>query len=243
MKYKAIVSYKGRAYFGFQRQSTLPTIQGTIEEILSFLLGETTLIKGAGRTDAGVNALGQVICFSSPKEIEITKFLGAVNRLLPNDISFCSLETVNEDFDPRHSAALKKYRYCISLGDKDPLRCDEEWQLLNRKFSLSAYKKALSLFVGCHDFKNFTTKSQDIKSFIRVVDSITVSKEDGLVVAEFIGNGFMTYMVRLMVGAAAKVGFGSLPLSYIEEKLSMKNRLISSFKAPAAGLTLLEVKY
>jgi len=245
MKYIGFISYNGAAYKGFERQPHVKSIQGTIEKTLSSYFGVETLIKAAGRTDAGVHAYNQVISFDSPKEIDIPYFIYALNRMLPNDIAFNRVLLAPSGFDPRHSSKKKEYVYKFSLKNKNPFDKDLRTDLGTRKFDYDGFEKALSYFLGKHDFSNFTSKKEDKDNFIRTISSIKVSYNEDKTLGEisFIGDHFMTYQIRYMVGASFKVAFGKLKESDIPNLLNKKPRHIVSFKAPADGLYLVKVYY
>jgi tRNA pseudouridine38-40 synthase len=247
--YLVTISYLGGAYYGFERQKDKPSIQLSLEKALSYLLGYDNKIHGAGRTDRGVNALGQTFSFISKTPIkDLTSFMYAFNRLLSNDISIKSIKEVPLDFDARHSCSGKKYSYTFRHGNKNALTSQTIFELGYRKFDEELFKAAMNKFLGVHNFQNFTAKPVDKDGFIRDIKVINFvkQKEDEnsyLLTTTLESNGFMTYQIRIMVGVALKVGYGQLPLSFIDEKLEQKERSIISYKAPANGLMLLEVKY
>lgn len=245
MKYLAKVSYNGAAYFGFQRQTNHPSIQNEIERALGELCGEPTLIKAAGRTDAGVHALGQRFSFSCSNIRDIEKFRIALNRLLPVDISILEIKEVPDSFDARHSSIKKVYLYKFSYGEKRPIEATTIAQLGYYPFDEKAFRDALSYFVGKHDFSNFTTKKEDVGDFIRTIDSIDIDidRENRLGNVTFLGDGFMTYMIRLIMGCAFKCAHGQIKTEEVPILLDAKPRHIVSYKASAAGLYLKDVIY
>lgn len=243
VKYLAVTSYLGRDYYGFERQKKLITVQGSIEKALEYLVGVPTLIKGAGRTDAGVNALGQTFSFSLEKEpSDLETFRYAFNRLLPPDILVKTLVKVPNSFDARHSSCGKKYVYRFHFGEKDPFAITET-QIGGKKFDFSLFEKTMSLYKGEHDFSCFTTKKYDKDHFIRDIKTVEFVMKDNHASLTLMANGFMTYMVRILVGVAFKVATGRLDIEEVQKRLSPIKRQIFSFKAPAEGLTLLEVLY
>jgi tRNA pseudouridine38-40 synthase len=243
--YVATVSYNGARFHGFERQPHLRTVQGSLEKALSTLCGKETLIKGAGRTDAGVHALGQRFSFHAEEIVDTGAFLFALNRLLPSDIVVKVIDEVGEDFDARHSSCGKIYCYRFSYGVRDPLQKELRAQLERRNFDVAAFKQALGYFVGEHDFSNFTTKPDDIDHFIRIIERIDAVVDETAKTGEvtFVGNGFMTYMVRLIMGCAFKAALGKIKPEDIPGLIAMKPRHIVAFKAPAEGLYLVEVLY
>ncbi|MCR5348676.1 MAG: tRNA pseudouridine(38-40) synthase TruA [Bacilli bacterium] len=245
MKYKAVVSYSGEAYCGFQRQPKGKTIQGELEKQLTFLAGESIQIKGAGRTDAGVHALGQTFSFPCHLIEDIPAFLTALNRLLPEDIYVRSLEQVDDGFDARHSSIGKIYEYVFTVNQRDPLRTRKIAQLRRDDFDFDLFLRAFSLFNGTHNFQNFTTKPEDKDGFIRCVEILFLRQEEegNLVRLRVKGDGFMRYQIRFMVGACIRAATGKLSLKEIEDALTDGPRSILPYKAPPEGLCLMEVLY
>jgi tRNA pseudouridine38-40 synthase len=244
MNYCGVVSYLGTGYKGFERQKDYPTIQGKLETALSQLCGEETLIHGAGRTDAGVHARGQTFSFQTSEIKDLSAFVYALNRLLPGDIAVKSLRAVPESFDARHSAKGKVYSYSFHYGPRDPL-ANEEFQLEWPHFSFPDFISCMKLYEGTHNFMNFTPKAEDKDHFIRTIDSVSFAynAKSAHMVVTLKGNGFMTYMVRILVGVAFKVAMGKMNLKEVSDLLSPSERKIVSFKAPAEGLCLEEVIY
>ncbi|MBQ7243373.1 MAG: tRNA pseudouridine(38-40) synthase TruA [Bacilli bacterium] len=245
MRYRATLAYSGEHYAGFQRQKNKVTVQGTLEKTLSFLLGKETTVKGAGRTDAGVHARGQVFSFDADAIKDVSKFRHAFNRLLPEDIFIRDIQVVGENFDSRLHCRGKVYEYCFTIHDRDPLRVHKIAQLRRDDFEFDGFLRGLSEFEGEHCFQNFTTKPEDNKGFVRNVHIVLADLlEDGNFVRVVLrGDGFMRYQIRMMVGAAIRVGLHRLAPEDIRASLQAKTRKILPYKAPAEGLCLLEVLY
>ena len=245
MRYLVTVSYRGTFYCGWQVQteSKLPSIQKTIEKIFSQILNSDIKIYGSGRTDAGVHALGQTFHFDSPKELDNYKFLHSVNELLPDDIRVLNIKKVADDFHARFNAIKKTYLYKIRNSKvSNPFANDLEYTL-GQKLDISKMKEACEIFKGTHNFQNFTSKDEDDGGFIRTIFEIVVLEEKENIVILMTGNGFMRYMVRMIVGNLIQVGLGKLTTLDIKKNLEEKTRKPSSFKAPAYGLYLKEVCY
>ncbi len=246
MKYCVTVSYCGRAYYGFQRQKNKVTVQGTIEKVLSDYMGAPTTIKAAGRTDTGVHAIGQTFCFETKKRLNGDRFLLTMNRLLPKDIYFKSIREVEDSFDARHSCTGKVYEYRFTVLRRNPLWDGLVTHLQRDDFKFDGFLQGLMPFKGEHNFRNFTTKPEDVASFVRHVDAIDARYEeaDDLVVVRFRGDGFMRYQIRMMIGTAIRVGLGKLTVEDVENALSEEgDRHIVPFKADPDGLYLMEVLY
>lgn len=243
MKYLAFVRYVGSAYYGFERQKGLPSIQGAIEKSLSELMGSPTSLHGAGRTDAGVSAQGQAFSFAVTRPLkDLASFRHALNRLLPKDIVVTSLKEVPESFDARHSAKGKVYSYSFHWGERDPFR-SEEYQLEVPHFDFARFEKAMTLYLGKHDFRDFTTKPTDKDGFVRDIKRIDFALNENHMKVTLVANGFMTYMVRILVGVAFRVGEGKMTLEEVASLLQPEKRRILSFKADPKGLVLEEVIY
>lgn len=213
---------------------------------MSAILGEKIKINASGRTDAMVNAKGQTFSFqsSSPLLKDEERFLYAINHVLPNDILIISAKAVSSSFHARYSALKKTYSYSFHLGQKQPFLAFEIAMLGNLKFDYILYKKAMNLFLGTHDFRSFTPKATDAKQFERTIYEISFSeKENGTYVTYITGDGFMTYQVRTMVGAAIKVALGKMSIDELGKRLIGERRKILTYKAPAEGLCLEKVYY
>ena len=172
MKIAGILSYIGEPYYGFQRLKNHPSVQAKLEEVLSFIAGEPVEVKAAGRTDAGVNALGQVFAFESTRVIDLDRLKHALNRLLPPSISVSKVVEVPVSFDPRHSSRAKEYVYQFYYGDKEAFKKDT-WAYFGMPgFDPDVFVEALQIFKGKHDFRNFTSKQEDKDDFIRDITTL-----------------------------------------------------------------------
>ena len=243
MRIKGCVAYKGTRYNGWQKQVDEITIQGEIEKVLSQIFNTPISIFGSGRTDAGVHAFGQCFHFDIDKdEYDLDKLMYSMNMMLEDDIQILSLEKASDNFSARYDVKGKTYLYKIRFKSKDPFESEYAY-LYPMKINIDLFKTAMYLFVGEHDFKNFTSKEEDKNNFIREIFYIDViEKSDGLDVY-FTGNGFMRYMIRFLVGTAINVANGKESLEYILNKLDCMERNIVSYKAPPQGLYLKEVIY
>ncbi len=245
MRYLGYLKYRGTSFYGFERQKEHRSIQGTVEAVLSQICGENVQIHGAGRTDAGVHALAQSFSFDTRSNLSTDQIVYAANRLLPEDILLSSLQEVCPSFDARHSLSGKTYEYRFSYGQKDPFQVGLLTQLQRTDFDVAAFKKCLLCFEGTHDFSNLTTKKDDKDNFIRTIDSILVDLDEaekkGRVL--FKGLHFMTYQVRLMMGLAFRCAYHQKNPDEVPSLMNKKPRKILSYKAPADGLYLVEVKY
>ena len=245
MRYLCTVSYKGTNYQGWQKQIAAPTIQGEIERVFSQILNTCINIQGSGRTDAGVHAQKQYFHFDYDKELVLDKFRYSVNCLLPKDILITDVKVVSDDFHARYSAKGKTYTYLIRFGERNAFNFEYEANI-PQPVEIDFLIKALKMFEGKHDFKDFTSKEEDEDNFVREIYSVetTYIEQAKQFFVTFKGNGFMRYMIRNMVGASIAVASGKEDLSFISYHLSNKEkREIISYKASPEGLYLVDVNY
>ena len=245
MRVFGVVAYQGNNYQGWQKQSDAPSVEETIEKVFSKVLNRDINIYGSGRTDAGVHAYHQTFHFDVEKEnLDLDKLKYAVNSLLPKDIFIKELKIVSDDFHARFSIKEKTYEYVIRFGNRDVFNYQNE-ATIPFPTDIELLKKSLSLFIGKHNYQNFTSKEEDEAGFVREIKEISVDydKENNRLKICLTGNGFMRYMVRYIVGTSLAVAQGKEDISFIERNLDANNRNIVSYKAPAEGLFLKDVKY
>jgi len=243
--YKLTIAYDGTRYNGWQKQgNTDKTIQGKIEAVISAFVGESAEINGAGRTDAGVHARGQVANVQIKKRDCADELFKYLNEYLPEDICILNVEEVQERFHARLSAKSKHYRYCICNNEKYP-------DLFMRKYEayvkepLDTYRmrEAAAYFIGEHDFSSFCSNKHMKKSKVRNVTDIKITKEADKIVLDFYGDGFLYNMVRIITGTLIEVGLGMRRPEDIPGIISAKERQAAGATAPANGLYLMEVFY
>lgn len=167
-RYLMKCSYDGTAFFGYQKQVDKRTVQEEIEKIISKLLNTPTSIYASGRTDAGVHAHGQYFHFDSPKILEKERFMYALNALLPKDIHIISMKEVAPDFHARYQALAKKYVYVIHQGEDDPFLRNTTYQL-HQSLNVEKMKIAAETLKGTLCYRNFTSKEEDEKDFVRTI--------------------------------------------------------------------------
>lgn len=240
MRIKAIMSYKGTNYFGFQIQPSEKekTIQGEIQKVLSKIFSCEIKIYASGRTDRGVHAINQCFHFDVDKQIDLAKLKHSLNSLLPQDMHIKSLEQVDDKFHARFNVTSKTYRYIINMGEYDPLNNDLVYNL-NSELDLDLMLEAKKLFIGEHSFHNFCTNDED---FIRKIESIEFKKNGDLLIIDLTANGFRRYMVRMIVGTLIEVGLNKLSLEKVKYYLSSNMDRVS-YKAISSGLYLYQISY
>ena len=242
MRYLATIEYVGTNYAGWQIQPNGVSIEEEIEKVLSRILNRKTKIYGSGRTDAGVHAHGQTFHFDAFQIKDLGKFLYSLNSLLPSDMHVLDIRQVRDDFNARYDAKSKTYSYYINMGEYDPFERDKMYQFL-RKLDVEKMMEALDAFKGTHNFQNFTSKPEDMNNYVRTIHEASIEQVGDILKITFTGNGFMRYMVRMMVGALIEVGLGKLTEMQIKILLVDINRKVVSYKAPANGLYLEKVTY
>ncbi len=241
--FKVVVSYNGVNFNGYQKQNSLRSVQGEIEKVLNKIHHHDVKSFGAGRTDKGVHALGQVFNFESDLEMNASQFEKAFNSLLPDDIYVKNVEEVDMSFHSRYSSKSKEYHYLVNLGDYNVLEKDYVLQL-NKDVDVEKMKEASKLFLGKHDFKNFCASEEEkVKDYIRIIESIDITKENDKILFVFKGNGFLRYMVRMLVAILLEIGTGRKDVSFIEERLDNDKLNRSNYKVDSCGLYLIKVNY
>lgn len=241
---KVILQYEGARYQGWQRQeSTANTIQGRLEALLSRMCGAPVEVAGAGRTDSGVHALGQVANFHLDTDKTPREIMDYMNAYLPEDIAVIAVSEVPERFHSRLNAKGKTYRYRV-LNSEVPHIFDRRyvWQV-EETLDVEAMRQAAFLLCGRHDFKAFTSSKKGRKSTVRTVESIAVEREGDEISFTFRGDGFLYHMVRIMTGTLLEVGMHKREAAQVKELLKNGDRKEAGMLAPARGLTLVEVRY
>ena len=242
MRILGICSYKGTNYYGWQKQVGFISVESTIEECLSQVYNAEINIVGSGRTDAGVHAFRQYFHFDTDKEKDLNQLAYSLNKMLPDDIKIISFEKVADDFHARYSAKKKIYQYRIVLKNKDPLLYDQAW-VYPMDFDFVLFAQALKKFEGVHNYQDFTSKEEDENGFVREIYEIKMQKMNDEILVLFIGNGFMRYQIRNMIGSAVAIANKKEDISFIDKHLDSKVRDIISYKSPACGLFLMDVLY
>lgn len=242
--YKVTLMYDGSRYDGWQKQgNTANTIQGKIETLLSRLLEEPVEIFGAGRTDAGVHARGQVFHVKLNTEMDAGKLQKKLNQYLPEDIAAVKAEEADMRFHSRLNATGKVYEYCIHNSAAGNPFLRRYYYQVEETLDVEAMRRAAETLVGTWDFQSFCSAKRSKKSTVRTVYDIGLTKEGDDLILTFHGNGFLYNMVRILTGTLIEVGLGKRSPESMREILDKKDRAAAGFTAPAQGLCLLEVEY
>ena len=225
--FRIVLQYEGTKYQGWQKQeSTNNTIQGKLEKILTKMVGASVEVHGAGRTDAGVHAKGQVAHFKLDTGLSEKEIMSYINQYLPEDIAVISIKQdriLNSDVP--------------SVFERRLMHIEE------RPLDLNKMRKAAEIFEGTHDFKAFTSTKKGKKSTIRTIWHIDIEKLGDEVCITYKGDGFLYHMVRILSGTLMEVGLSERSVESVEEALKSMERKNAGFLAPAKGLTLVEVIY
>ena len=242
---KLVVAYDGTAYHGWQRQAPgLPTVQGSIEAVLGRLLGQAVAVNGAGRTDAGVHACGQVAnVHTADRRIPIANLLLAANARLPDDIALVSAAEVPPAFHASRSAAGKTYRYRIYLGPGKPVMRARYVYRYPRPLDTARMADAAGRLVGRHDFRGLASSGDQRDNTIRTITRCELAEGADEVHVTVAGDGFLYKMVRNIVGSLVEIGRGRWPPESIDRLLSTGDRALSGPSAPPEGLCLMSVRY
>jgi len=243
-KYRITIEYDGTDFVGWQKQENGPSIQSSIEDAIKKITSETVNVFGAGRTDSGVHAKGQVAHFEFSKNISLDNIRDGINQhLRPLPISILIAEEVNEDFHARFSAKLRTYEYLI-INRRAPLTFNKNltWGVF-KKLNMDAMKEAASIFVGKHDFNAFRSIDCQSSSSIKTIQSCSIETNDQHITLNVSAKSFLHSQVRIMVGTLVEVGKGKFNLSDVKDIIKSRDRSKAGATAPAHGLYLLKVEY
>ena len=253
---KLIVAYDGTAFAGWQSQAHRNTVQDHLERAFRRVGSERVHIHGAGRTDAGVHALGQSAHVDlSGRRLSSARWTEALNALLPPAIRVLRCQYVTQDFHARFSAKGKVYRYRIWCAPiLPPLEFGRAWHI-RASLDVDVLKAAAEKFIGTHDFAAFavnrgkspnrtdSSRGEPEASSVRTIYSIRVQRKGPCLAIEFFGNGFLYKMVRLMVGTIVRASLEKMTVAEIVRQLSLGQSSGARFVAPAQGLFLVRVWY
>lgn len=244
MRLALIVEYDGTEYHGFQYQGDTPTVQEELEKAVHGFTGEDVRVKGAGRTDAGVHAEGQVVAFDTDSGQGPERFEKALNFYLPEDISIRAVHEVGRGFDPRRDATSRRYRYTVlNRPSRSPLR-RKQAHLVRDRLNVMRMREGAKLFVGIHDFARFSgpLETPEASSVRRIIESV-VRKSGEMVTFEVEGNAFLPHQVRRMAGALVDLARNKMTIDELRDILNVAPGGRVAHSLPAQGLSLLAVSY
>ena len=243
MRYKITFSYDGTNFNGYQIQPKLRTVQEELEKAVSYLNKQKyTQVVSSGRTDKGVHALNQVAHFDLEIKNTIDKIKRGLNSNLPEDIHIIKVEKVKDDFHARYNSKKKEYIYKINLGEYRPVDRNYIYQY-NKELDIDAMKEAIKYFEGEHDFTSFVSSEDIREDKVRTIYKTDIKIKKDILEISFIGNGFMKYQVRNMVGLLISIGEHKKDKKDVVKVLNNKNRSQKFKTAPSCGLYLNKVWY
>jgi tRNA pseudouridine38-40 synthase len=240
---RLLLEYDGGAFHGWQRQPGLRSVQGDLEAAVKVMTGEEVFVRGAGRTDAGVHAMGQVANFRTGARIPTGGFLRGLNANLAPDVAVLQVDEVPDAFDARLAARGKHYRYQVwNHLVRSPLYRGRSWHC-RAPLDLAAMRAAGALLVGEHDFAAFRASDCERKTTRRLLRRVEVSRQAALLTIDVEGTAFLKHMVRIISGTLVAVGRAELTVAEVAGLLEHGDRTQGGMTAPAAGLTLVSVSY
>lgn len=243
-RYKLIVEYDGTPFCGWQRQSGVLTVQQCLEEAVFPLTKAHVMINGAGRTDTGVHALGQVAHFETDKDLDAFRVQECMNaHLVDLPVSVLSVKKVDENFHSRFSAVERFYLYkIINRRSKLSLDLNRAWKVL-KPLDTEKMNRVAQILVGKHDFSSFRATGCQSNSPIKTLNSISVEKFGEQVFIKVSAKSFLYHQVRNIVGSLTKVGTGEWSEEKFQEVFESRDRTLAAATAPACGLYFWKVKY
>ena len=233
------VEYDGSGFSGWQiqPQGDVRTVQGSVEQALAVVANQSLRVHCAGRTDAGVHGLGQVIHFDSPVERSLYSWVFGANANLPGDVSILWAQQVDETFHARFSALRRRYRYVIFNRRVRP--AVTEYRPLDEQRMAEAARRLL----GEHDFSSFRAYACQAKHPVRTIHELRVHRTDQRVIIDIEANAFLHHMVRNIAGVLITIGAGEREVDWIDQVLAARDRQRGGVTAPPQGLTLVSVTY
>ena len=240
---RLIVEYDGTDFCGWQRQANGPSIQASLEGALHAMTGERREVRGAGRTDAGVHAAAQVAHADTTRAIPLRGFHLGLNSKLPRTIAVVRVDEAPPDFDARHSARGKLYRYSIwNAPSRSALRDRFTWHV-RRPLDDEKMAAAAAHLVGRHDFAAFRAADCERETTVRSLHDVAVRRDGELVTIDVAGDAFLKNMVRILTGTLVGVGQGRIGIDDVRAIRDARDRTKAGITAPASGLCLVRVEY
>lgn len=241
---KLTIEYDGKDFNGWQKQPNKLNIQGEIERAIEIITGgEKVELIASGRTDAGVNALGQVANFRTESAMPIEKMAYAINSQLKKAIRVQKAEEVDEKFHSRYTCKKKTYRYTINNSEQGSAIFRYMQYHYPVKLDENKMNEGVKYLIGEHDFKSFKASGTSSKSSVRTIYDAKVWREGDLIHIELTGNGFLYNMIRIIAGTLIEVGEGTIEPAEVKEILEAKDRSRAGKTVSPSGLCLMGVEY
>ena len=241
---KLTIEYHGLPYCGWQFQKNEKTIQGEIEKAIFKFSGEKKTIQGAGRTDAGVHAIGQCASFELDKKFDDYQILNGINFHLGTEkIRITKVENVDDEFNARFTAKSKIYNYQV-FNSLAPSVIENDFSIhVRQPLDLDSMRKAIRFLLGKHDFSSFRAQGCQANKPIRTIDEASIDIVDQKIIFIFKAQSFLYQQIRIMVGSLLEVGSKNKDINWITELINAKDRKLAGPTVPAKGLILKEISY
>ncbi len=238
---KLVIEYDGTDFCGWQSQPNVRTVQDVLERSLANITQQAVRLKSAGRTDAGVHALGQVANFRIESQLPTATFMRGGNALLPKDVRILSAEEVDLSFNARFSARSRSYRYIIC---KYPTAIGRNFSwYISTPLDVERMREASQVLLGEKDFQSFCQAGVKLSHYLCNVSSVSFLEDENRIVCEITANRFLHNMVRIIMGTLVEVGCGKIDPEDVGDILQARDRRRAGVTAPARGLFLLRVNY
>lgn len=242
-RYRFILEYDGSQFFGWQRQLTEPTVQQALEDQLAFLTKHPVIVHGAGRTDTGVHATGQVAHADLDYPYDSYRLQGALNHfLVPKGLCVISCEEVNQNFHARYNAISRHYQYSF-LNRSAPAVWNKKVWHVTQQLNADLMNQAAQYLVGTYDFSSFRDSQCQSKNPIKTLSQFCIERHGDLIIATIKAPSFLHHQVRIMIGTLKAVGVETINIDDFIQIRDLKDRTKAGPTAPPNGLTLTQVKY
>ena len=242
-KFLLLIEYEGTQYHGFQWQVGLPTIQSELEQAISRFCRQSSRVMAASRTDAGVHAKGQVVCFWAESTLDTRKLVRAMNHYLPGDIAVKAAYRASVDFNVRRDALSREYHYYILNSDTRSPFSQRFALLVPKVLDVYAMNEACQLIRGEHDFTSFTSSLEGNKTTLRNVYEAGIEKKEEFTIFHIVANSFLPHQVRSTVGLLIRLGLGKMGIEDFRDIMEAKSLGLAGPVSPACGLCLEKVNY
>jgi tRNA pseudouridine38-40 synthase len=240
---RLVLEYDGTLFAGWQAQVGQRTVEGELRAALRSLTGADHVVYGAGRTDAGAHALGQVANFRYAGGLAPGRLQAGLNALLPDDVAVVGADVAADEFHARYSARWRRYRYrWLDRPARPALERHQCWHV-RKPLDPAAMRLAAPSLVGVHDWTTFCSASEPPPARVRTMREVAVVRRERYLELDLLGEGFLRGLVRGIAGALTEVGLGRRPPGWVGEVLAARDRAAAAKTAPARGLTLVEVLY
>jgi tRNA pseudouridine38-40 synthase len=241
---RLVLEYDGTDFCGFQRQSDQPSVQGTLESKLREICGHPVEVVGAGRTDAGVHSLGQVVHFDTTGRIPTERIAPALSSLLGDAIVARHAEETGPEFHARYNARQRTYEYYVDRERPEPaLARYVVFEPHLREGAVERMREALPAIVGTHDFATFCAAGSGVESTVRTIVAAEADQDGSMLRVRITANAFLKSMVRIIAGTLIDIGRGRREPDGLRRSLDARNRLAAAMTAPPHGLFLTKVEY